>query len=127
VTGGASGGAKRGANAPPPERFTMSSAREAVASSVEVARHSARISMSADDSVAAGEDVMTGPFASVASEKRTLLSFLSPVSPDAGDSIPSLVSRASLADETRAASTASAPALATPAKRSASRARRLSA
>jgi hypothetical protein len=80
VTGGASGAVNREANAPPPLRFAMSSARGAGASPFEVAEISARMSMSADDSVTSGAGGAGACFASAASEKSTLLSLRSPVS-----------------------------------------------
>ena len=58
----------------------MSSARDAFASSSAIAEDSARRSMRQDESVTAAAAAAAGAvFASVASEKRTLLSFRSPV------------------------------------------------
>lgn len=77
----ASGGARKGANAPPLPRSTMSSARAGVGPSVVAARHSARMSISDDDSVVAGAGFAAGLAAAldVASEKSTLVSLRSPI------------------------------------------------
>ncbi len=107
------GGANSGANAPPPLRFMMSSGRAVDVSALAPAETSARMSMSADDSVTVGAEGAGACFDSAASEKSTLLSLRSPVSGVA----------CALA---LVVSVLSAPAAAAPAKRSASRPRRFS-